>query len=83
MKKKYFRNLLNNCQKNCKKNWEVINLILNGQNCKLSCTKILHNDTTNTNKNDNAEAFNNYFTNAAINISSEIPHIDIEFRDFL
>ena len=45
--------------------------------------RILYNDTTITIINDIAEAFNNYFTSVAVNISSEIPHTDIDFRDFL
>ena len=50
---------------------------------KPGCTKILPNDTTITNKYDIAEAFNHYFTSVAVNISGEIPHTDIDFRDFL
>ena len=41
------------------------------------------NNTNITNKNDFADAFNNYFTSVAMNNSSEISHIDIDFRDFL
>ena len=66
-----------------KKILEMFNLILNRQNSKPGCTKLLRNDTTITNINDIAEAFNNYLTNVAVNISSEIPHNDIDFRDFL
>ena len=82
-KQKYYCNLLNNCRSNCKKTWEVINLILNRKSFKQGCTKILHNDTPITNKIDIAEAFNNYFTSIAVKISREIPHTDIDFRDFL
>ena len=56
---------------------------MNRKHFKPGCTKILHNITTNTNKNYIAEAFNNFFTSVALNISSETPHTDIDFRDFL
>ena len=82
-KKNYFCNLLINSQSNCKKTWEVINLILNRQNSKQGCTKIIQNNTTLTDKNEIAEAFNNYFTNVAVKISSDLPRTDVDYRDFL
>ena len=82
-KKSYYYKLLNNFQNNCKKKLGNNNLILRGQSFKPGCTKIFHIYSTITNNNDIAEAFNNYFTSIAVNISSEIPHADIDFRDFL
>ena len=79
----FYCNILNNCQNNCEKIWEVINLFLNRQNFKPGCTKILHNDSTIAIKNYIAEAFNKYFTSVVVNISDEIPHTHIDFRDFL
>ena len=58
-------------------------MILNRQHFESGCTKILHDDITITNKKYIAEAFNNYFSSVAVKISSEIPHTDIEFSDFL
>ena len=55
-KKNYFCNLLINSQSNCKKTWEVINLILNRQNSKQGCTKIIQNNTILTDKNEIAES---------------------------
>ena len=83
MKKSYFCNLLNSCENNCKNIWEVINLILNRQNFKPDSTKILHDDTTITNNNDIVATFNNYFASVTVNISNEILHTDIDFRDYL
>ena len=82
-KKNYFCNLLNSCKNNCKKTWEIINLVLNRKNSRSYCTKLLHNDTTITDKADIAETFNNYFTNVTLAISREIPHTDTDFRSFL
>ena len=56
---------------------------MNRQNFKPGCTKILQNDTTITNNNDIAEAFNKYFTSVGVNIPSGIPHADIGFRESL
>ena len=53
------------------------------QKFKSGCTKILHNGTIITVKNNIVEAFNNYLTSGAVNVSSEIPHTGIDFKDSL
>ena len=61
----------------------MINLTLNRKGLKTGRTKILQNDTTATNEDDIAEAFNNCFTDVAIDIFSELPRTGIDFTEFL
>ena len=60
----------------------VIKLILNRQISKQGCNKIIQKTTTLTDKNEVAEAFNNYFTNVVVKISSDLPRTNVDYRDF-
>ena len=41
------------------------------------------NKTTLTDKNEISDAFNNYFTSVAVKTSSDLPHTEVDYRDFL
>ena len=72
-KKNYFGNLLNHYKNDCKKSWDVINLVLNRKTHKSGYSKILSNDAMTTSKTEISEAFNHYFTSVPFEIASEIP----------
>ena len=61
----------------------MINVILHRKNHKSGCNKILQGDVLITDKHENAESFNNYFTTSPVEIANETPSTAIHFRDYI
>ena len=76
-KRKYYNNLIERHNTDAKKQWKIINSVINRNTSKCKITKIKIENREITNKNEIAEVFNEYFCNIAAKlktISEQSPH---------
>ena len=83
-KNRYYQTQLNNSANDIKKTWNVLNGILNRKNNeKLSCTFKINNETIDD-PQIIAQAFNQYYVKAGVNLAESIINDDnINFIDYL
>ena len=72
-KKKYYRDLINNCKNDLRKTWKIINSLMSKGFKNTSIRKIVSNDIVYSNEEDISKIFNDYFCNIGTRLSSNIP----------
>jgi hypothetical protein len=80
----YFRCILESQQKNLKDLWKTLNVLLNRKTKqKNDINRLKLENQTVTNKQDIANAFNNYFSNIGLNLAKNIKNNVQNFKNYL
>ena len=84
-KKAYYQNLLNSCNNDCKKTWNILNNLLNRSPKNTNkWSKMCDGNEITSDVQKITNIFNNYFTNAPINIASTLQsNYNLNYRSYL
>ena len=72
-KKQYYSNYFKQYSKDSRKQWQMINSLINRNKTKIKVTKLTKQDAAITSKNGIADTFNEYFCNIANTLKQGIP----------
>ena len=71
--KDHFSQLMAKHKNNLKKSWNILKNAINKKKSKTQCTRFLIDGKLNTDKNDIANGFNNFFVNVGPSLADKIP----------
>ena len=82
-KRNYYIKLFTNFKTNTKNLWQAINTLTKNRTTRAKINNIIINNKNLTNPPDIAEAFNNFFTNAASELDQKLDKPDIDPCSYL
>ena len=82
-KKLYYRNSFNKYRQNLRSTWKLINSLMSRRSDKCSVRTLVVDGFETHNEMQIADSFNEYFSNVAINLESDIPHHDKSPTDYI
>ena len=82
-KAKYFQDVISKSKSNPKEMWRNINQLIGKTSKTTKIISVKTNDVILTNKLDISETFNNYFSNIGKELSSQIPHSNKGFEEYI
>ncbi len=84
MKATYYDNLLEENKNNIKKIWNTLNRLIGKTNNKSSFPVTFQiNNTPVTDRQEAAEAFNNFFSKIGLQTSNNVPNVNTNFKSFM
>ena len=82
-KLQYYTNYFNQYSADSRMQWKMINELLNKNKKKISVSKLIIDGNDITNRNDVANAFNNYFCNIAAKLKVDNQNLHSHFTNYL
>lgn len=82
-KKMYYEQLFDCNKNNAKKTWEVIKSLIGKRKVGAISDDVIVNDMITSDKQEKADAFNDYFINVGPDLASKITHTDIDPLSFM
>ena len=81
--KNYYQSLILANKNNLKKTWGIIKQVINKSKCSKLSSEFSHNGSILNDKKSIANAFNDYFVNIGPTLTSKIPQLGIDYRNFM